>query len=121
MATAKKAAPKKAAAKKAVVTAPAETTKPAEQTFPTRAERPVTPQPQSMTGIAPATITDRLVRDALEAGLPERDESCESAEYHAMYDTYVRFIRQSPEKFAKEKKALLAKLEASKNVEEVTE
>lgn len=101
--------------KKTVAKAPAakkSTAKPAAKTVTKRIreEAPEENQPSAPTPAAPTKITNRLVDMAIEAGLPELDEDGNDV-YRALWENYVRFIRQSPEKWELEKDALLEKLE----------
>lgn len=59
-------------------------------------------------------ITARMIKDANEAGLGDRPSSKTSPEKRALWDTYVRFITQSPEKWEIEKEELLRKLDVMK-------
>jgi hypothetical protein len=90
-------------AKRNAATAPAEATN--EEVLAMNPDTNDIPTPAS----APA-ITDRAVKEALEQGLPEMKKGRSEA-YINLWNVYVRFIRQSPEKWNVEKDELLKKLE----------
>lgn len=54
--------------------------------------------------------SDKDIKDAIEVGLPKLTGK-ESEAYKELHGVYVRFIKQSPEKWEVEKDNLLAQLE----------
>lgn len=92
---AKKSAAKKAAPKKRVIN---------------NEEADESENDAAPTPTAPKALTNRMINQAIDAGLPEMDEEGNEV-YQALYGTYVRFIEQSPEKWELEKVALLEKLD----------